>query len=93
MESIYLNSFIIEISPIKEKYVRCNRSPFINKHLRKAIMTRTCLLNKYRKDNSAKNLFAYITQGNLCAKLLRKSNKFFYNNPNVKRITDNRIFW
>ena len=87
MESIYLNSFIIEISPIKEKYVRCNRSPFVNKHLRKAIMTRTCLLNKYRKHNSAENLFAYITQRNLFLQ------KFFNNNPNVKRITDTRIFW
>ena len=30
---------------------------------------------------------------NLCVKLLRKSKKDFYNNLNVKRITDNRKFW
>ena len=40
-------------APIKEKHVRCNQSPFMSKQLRKAIMTRTCLLNKYRKDNGA----------------------------------------
>ena len=48
--------------------------------LKKAIMTRTRLLNKYRKDNSAENLFAYKRQRNLCAKLLRKSKRDFYNN-------------
>ena len=52
----------------------------MNKEPRKAIMTRTCLLNKYKKDNSAGNLFSYKGQRNLCVKLLRKSRKDFYNN-------------
>ena len=65
----------------------------MNKQLREAIMTRTGLLNKYRKDNSAGNLFAYKRQRNLCVKLLRKSKKLFYNNLHVTRITDNRKFW
>ena len=56
-------------------------------------MTRTRLLNKYRKDNSAGNLFAYKKQRNLCVTLLRKSKKVSYNNLNMKRITDNRKFW
>ena len=64
----------------------------MKKQLRKAIMTRTRLLNKYRKDNSAGNLFAYKRQRNICFKLLRKSN-IFYSDLNVKRITDNRKFW
>ena len=34
-----------------------------------------------------------IKERNLCVKLLRKSKKVFYNNLNVKRITDNRKFW
>ena len=55
-------------------------------------MTRTSLLNKYRKDNSVGNLFPYERQINLCVKPLRKSKKDFYNNPNVKGITDNRKF-
>ena len=65
----------------------------MNKQLRKAIMTQTRLLNKYRKDNSAGNLFTYKKQRNLCVKLLRKSRKVFNNNLNAKRITDNRKFW
>ena len=52
----------------------------MNKEPKKAIMTRTCLLNKYRKDNSAGNLLSYKGQRNLCVKLLRKSRKDFYNN-------------
>ena len=65
----------------------------MSKQLRKAIMTRTRVLNKYRKDNSAGNLFTYRRQKTFCVKLLRKSKKDFYNNLNVKRITDNRKFW
>ena len=72
--------------PNERKHVRCNQSPFINKQLRKAIMTRNCL----RKDNSARNLLAYKRQRNLCVKLLRKSKEVVYNNLNVTRRTDNR---
>ena len=88
ISSKVLNSHV----PINEKHVRCNQSPFMNK-LRKAVMTWTRLLNKYRKDNSAGNLFSYERQRNICAKLLKKSKKVFYDNFNVKRITDNIKFW
>ena len=46
-------------APTKEKHVRCNQSPFMSNQLTKTILTRTRLLNKYWKDNSARNLFAY----------------------------------
>ena len=71
---------------IKEKHIRCSQSPFVIKQLRKTIMTWTLLHNRYRKDESAGNQFAY---ERLCVKLLRKSKKVFYNNLNVK-IIDNR---
>ena len=35
---------------LKEKYVRCNQSPLMNKELRKVIMACTRLHNKYMKD-------------------------------------------
>ena len=56
-------------------------------------MTQTCPLNKYRKDNNAGNPMAYKRQKNLYVIFLRKSKKVFYNNINVKRITDKRNFW
>ena len=37
---------------MKEKYARRNQAPFVNKSIRKAIITRTCLLHKFRKENS-----------------------------------------
>ena len=60
----------------------------MSKQLKKAIITRFRLLNKYRKDKSAGNLFAFKRQRKFCVKLLRKSKKDFYNNLNV-----NRTFW
>ena len=68
-----------------QRQVRCNQSSFMNKQLRKEIMTRTRLLNKYRNDNCAGNLFDFKRQRNLCVKLLRKSKKVFDSNLNVKR--------
>ena len=56
-------------------------------------MTRTRLPNKYRKDNSARNLFGYKRERNLCVNFLRKSEKVYCNNLNVKRTTDNKKFW
>ena len=35
----------------------------------------------------------YKRQINFCVKLLRKTKKLFYNNLNVKYITENKIFW
>ena len=63
----------------------------MNKEPKKAIMTRTRLLNKYGKDNIAGIIFK--GQKNLYIKFLRKSKKDFHKNLNVKRITDKRKFW
>ena len=49
----------------------------MNEQLRKATMAWSRLRNKYRKDNSAGNAFAYKRQRNLCVKLLRNSEKVF----------------
>ena len=49
-------------APMNEKPVRFNQSTFVSKQLRKAIMARTRLLNKYRKDISGGNLFFYKRQ-------------------------------
>ena len=65
----------------------------MSKQLKKAIITRFRLLNKYRKDKSAGNLFAFKRQRKFCVKLLRKSKKDFYNNLNLKRITEKTTFW
>ena len=64
----------------------------MNKDLRKAIMTRARLFNKLRKFNYPENQLAYKRQLNYCVKLLKRSKKDFYNNLNVKKVTDNKYF-
>ena len=66
---------------------------FMNKQLRKAIMTRARLLNKIRKFNCPENQLTYKMQRNYCIKLLKRSKKDFYNNLNVKKVTDKKHFW
>ena len=80
-------------APLKKKYITCNQAVFINKQLRIAIMTRTRLLNKLRKFNCPENQLTYKRQRNYCVKLLKRSKKDFYNNLNVKKVTDNKHFW
>ena len=78
---------------MKEKYIRRNQAPFMNKSVRKAIMVRTQLLNKFRKENSFINELAYKRQRNFCTKLIKKTKRNFYNNLNVNKITDSKSFW
>ena len=74
-------------APLKERYVRYNQVKFMNKILQKAIMNRSSLLNRYRKEKTEATRSAYKRPRNFCVKLLRKTKKEFYNNLNVKYIT------
>ena len=56
-------------------------------------MNRSSLLNRYRKEKTEATRSAYKRQRNFCVKLLRKTKKEFYNNLNVKYITENKLFW
>ena len=60
-------------APLKEKHLRCNQATFVNKNLRKTIMTRSRLLNKFRQDRTISSHVAYKNQRNICVKLLRKN--------------------
>ena len=80
-------------APLKERYVRYNQAKFMNKILQKAIMNRSRLLNRYRKEKTEATRSAYKRQRNFCVKLLRMTKKEFYNNLNVKYITENKLFW
>ena len=80
-------------APWKERYVRYNQAKFMNKILQKAIMNRSRLLNRYRKEKTEATKSAYKRQRIFCVKLLRKTKKEFYNNLSVKYITENKLFW
>ena len=88
-----INNLLESHAPTKEKYIRRNQSTFINKSVRKAIMVRTQLLNKFGKENSFINELVYKRQHNFCTKLIKKTKRNFYNNLKVNKITDNKSFW
>ena len=80
-------------APIKERYIRANNSPFMNKTLAKAVMTRSRLHNRFIKKPTPENKTNYTKYRNYCTGLFRKQKKSYYNNLDIKRFTDNRQFW
>ena len=63
----------------------------MNKALRKAIVTRSRLKNKFNKNSSAKNWNSYKKQRNFCLKLLRQTKEKYFNNIKVKKVSFNSI--
>ena len=86
-------SILNKHAPRKQKFIRANNSNFVTKSLRKAIMKRSKLRNKYLRErtNEAKSL--YNKQRNLCMSILRKNKRDYFGNLNNKIVTDNRKFW
>ena len=80
-------------APIKRKLVRANDAPFMTNALRKSIMNRSRLRNKYTKKSIVQNLQEYKKQRNRCVNLLKKTKKAYYQNLNIKILSDNRNFW
>ena len=90
-ETIFLKSLEAH-APMRKRYIRANNSPFVNKELRKAIMVRSRLLNKFLKSKTEDSKMAYNKQRNWCVSLLRNTKKFFYENLNPNLISD-KLFW
>ena len=56
-------------------------------------MTRSRLRNKFLKTKSQECKQAYNKQRNLCVTMVRKAKKKYFNNLNVRNVTDNKQFW
>ena len=80
-------------APMKIKYIRANNAPFMTKLLSKAIMNRSRLKNKFIKDPSKDNEHKYKKQRNYCVNLVKREEKNYYDNLDIRRITDNKQFW
>ena len=80
-------------APLKQKYVRANQGPFMTKELRKAVMIRSKLRNKFNKSNTKSAESAYKKQRNLCTYLFRKAKRDYYSSLNPSNVTDNKKFW
>ena len=80
-------------APLKQKYVRANDAPFINKELRKQHMKRSRLRKYYLKHKTDESHCAYKKQRNICVSLLRETKKQYYENLNPAVLSDNKKFW
>ena len=90
---VVLNEAIQKHAPIKQRYVRANQAPFINKTINKEIMKRSRLRNEFLNTKSDTDRKAYIKQRNLCVSLIRREKRNFFNNISTRDIPDNKTFW
>ena len=79
--------------PLRKNILRFDNSPFMSKALRKAIMHRTKLKNIYNKQRTDVNWENNKKQRNFCVTLLRRIKNHYFQNLNVKDLSDNKKFW
>ena len=91
-KEIYMKVLNIH-APQKKKIVRGNSAPFMNKILSKAFMHRAKLKNRYNRDPTGENKNLFKRQRNYCVSLLRREKKKYYNNLDLRILSDNRKFW
>ena len=65
----------------------------MTKTLRKAIMRKSKLKNKFNEERNAKNWSNYKQQRNNCSNLLKESKASHLNKLNVKDVAENMRFW
>ena len=82
----------LEDAPLKEKVLRGNNAPFMNKTLSQAFSTRARLKNKKQKCPTEENEALYRKQRNYCVSLLRKEKKTHYNNIDLSSVKDQKSF-
>ena len=91
-QNVFLN-ILDSHAPQKKKVIRANQKPYITKVMRKAIMLRSQLENKFFKEGTEIYWNALKKQRNYCNRLYKKERKNYYSNLDIKNITDNKNFW
>ena len=94
--SVLTNVFsnIVNINALlKNKILRGNDAPFMNKELRKAIYARSRLRNRCFKNPTKENETPYKKQRNKCVSLRRKSITQYFSKITSKVIMANKQFW
>ena len=82
-----------EFAPSEKKYIRANHSKFVPKELSKAIMLRSKLRNQFLKTKSQEPKMEYNKQRNLCVSITIKAKRSYYENLDLKDITNSKKFW
>ena len=71
-KAVLLNVAIQKYAQIKQRYVRANQAPFINKTKNREIMKRSRIRNMFLKTKYDIDRKAYNKQRNLCVSLIRR---------------------
>ena len=79
-------NLITNLAPTKQKHIRGNQSPFMNKDIHKAIMTKTRLGCRFLKEANPMNRLAYKKQRNYCISVMHENKKQFHGYLNVNSI-------
>ena len=77
--------------PLKKERILEQIKQILCSNLNHAIMLRSKLRNKFVKSRSNKDRVAYKKQRNLCVRLLRQNNKYYFETLNIKPVTDNKM--
>ena len=67
--------------------------PYLTKTLRKAIMTRSRLQNRYYKTNLVEDKEHFKKHKNYCNRLYEKERKKYHSNINLQNIIENKLIW
>ena len=91
------NEFFLKVldmhAPRKQKYIRANNSNYITKTLRKEIMHRSRLRNRFLRERGRTNESTTNNkQRNVCLSLLRKTKRDYFASLETKIMKDNRKF-
>ena len=79
------------IAPLKSRFIRANQAPFMNKEIQRGVMVRSKLRKKFLKSRSESDKKKHGINKEINA--LRKTEKAYYSNLNVKDVVDNKKFW
>ena len=72
--------------PSEKKCVRANTAPYMNKTLRKAMMCRSQLENKYYRTKLESDKITYKKHKNIVSRLyMKESTRFYKKNWNYRR--------
>ena len=91
-EQAFLATLNIHV-PDKKKLIRANHKPYVTKQLRKAIMMRSNLENKFYKNRSPAKKRALKKQRNFCNRLYKRERRKYFSQLNLDKITGNEKFW
>ena len=73
--------------------MRANDKQFMTRALRKAVMLRSRLRDRYYKDQTIENWNKFRKHRNSCVKLFRREKRNYHNSLDISFVTGNKKFW